>query len=253
MAFFFFKKPQSVQAAVADSSADGAPQSGLAPSKSGLSDPFAVEMLGHLDTLYAVASRMTRGSNEAEDLVQDTVVKAMRAQNQFEPGTNLKAWLLRILTNTFINRYRRGGMERDLMESPSADPLADGWVGAATMRGVRDPETQALKPLIEAELQAALDELPPDFRLAVVLSDVEELSYKEIADVMGCPIGTVMSRLHRGRKLLQTRLRDHAVAMGIVPPVSDRTSQPDRQSNPDEAPQAPTDITAFRNRRRAAV
>lgn len=257
MAFFFFKKPVSVAAAVADSSADGAaPQSGPAP----LGDPFAIEMLGHLDTLYAVASRMTRGSNEAEDLVQDTVVKAIRAQAQFEPGTNLKAWLLRILTNTFINRYRRGGMERDLMESPSADPLADGWVGAATMRGVRDPETQALKPLIEAELTAALDELPPDFRLAVVLSDIEELSYKEIADVMGCPIGTVMSRLHRGRKLLQTRLRDHAVAMGIVPPLSsstsqDRGSQPDssRNSGTDEAPQAPTDINAFRNRRRAAV
>lgn len=253
MAFFFFKKPASVQSAVADA----APQSGPAPvgGSQSLGDPFAVEMLGHLDTLYAVASRMTRGSNEAEDLVQDTVVKAMRAQNQFEPGTNLKAWLLRILTNTFINRYRRGGMERDLMESPSADPLADGWVGAATMRGVRDPETQALKPLIEAELQAALDELPPDFRLAVVLSDVEELSYKEIADVMGCPIGTVMSRLHRGRKLLQTRLRDHAVAMGIVPPLDSRSSQPDssRQSNPDEAVVAPTDINTFRNRRRAAV
>lgn len=257
MAFFFFKKPASVQSAVADA----APQSGPAP----LGDPFAIEMLGHLDTLYAVASRMTRGSNEAEDLVQDTVVKAMRAQSQFEPGTNLKAWLLRILTNTFINRYRRGGMERDLMESPSADPLADGWVGAATMRGVRDPETQALKPLIEAELQAALDELPPDFRLAVVLSDVEELSYKEIADVMGCPIGTVMSRLHRGRKLLQVRLRDHAVAMGIVPPASEtRASQPDdsasqgvaprssRNSSTDEAA-VPTDINAFRNRRRAAV
>lgn len=242
MAFFFFKKPQSVQ------------QEAGGRGDNSLGDPFAVEMLGHLDTLYAVASRMTRGSNEAEDLVQDTVVKAMRAQNQFEQGTNLKAWLLRILTNTFINRYRRGGMERDLFESPSAEPLADGWVGAATMRGVRDPETQALKPIVEAELMAALDELPPDFRLAVILSDVEELSYKEIADVMGCPIGTVMSRLHRGRKLLQTRLRDHAVAMGIVPPLptGERTSAPGAEElSPDF--RAPTDINTFRNRRRAAV
>jgi len=250
MAFFFFKKPQSVQ------------QEAGGRGDNSLGDPFAIEMLGHLDTLYAVASRMTRGSNEAEDLVQDTVVKAMRAQNQFEQGTNLKAWLLRILTNTFINRYRRGGMERDLFESPSADPLADGWVGAATMRGVRDPETQALKPIVEAELMAALDELPPDFRLAVILSDVEELSYKEIADVMGCPIGTVMSRLHRGRKLLQTRLRDHAVAMGIVPPLpaGERTSapaaeelSPDFRAGPHFRAGAPTDINAFRNRRRAAV
>ncbi len=173
MAFFFFKKPKSVEA-------EG-PRSGVG------ADPFSVEMLTHLDTLYTVASRMTRGSNEAEDLVQDTIVKAMRAREQFEPGTNLKAWLLRILTNTFINRYRRGGLERDLFEGPDADPLADGWVGASTMRSIRDPETAALRPLVEAEVVRALDELPPEFRLAVVLSDVEELSYKEIAAVMGCP------------------------------------------------------------------
>lgn len=234
MAFFFFKKPESVKE-------EGA--------RSGASDPFAVEMLGHLDTLYAVASRMTRGSAEAEDLVQDTLVKAMRARDQFEPGTNLKAWLLRILTNTFINRYRRGGMERDLFESPSADPLTDAWVGASTMRAIRDPETLALQPLIEAELQQALDELPPDFRLAVILSDVEELSYKEIAEVMGCPIGTVMSRLHRGRKILQRRLRDHAVALGIVD-----AAEEERESRPASTPAAePTDLNAYRNRRRAAV
>jgi len=239
MAFFFFKKPTSVKD-------EGA--------RAGATDPFAVEMLGHLDTLYAVASRMTRGSAEAEDLVQDTLVKAMRARDQFEAGTNLKAWLLRILTNTFINRYRRGGMERDLLDSPSADPLADGWVGASTMRGIRDPETQALQPLVEAELQRALDELPPDFRLAVILSDVEELSYKEIADVMGCPIGTVMSRLHRGRKLLQTRLRDHAIALGIVPgPAADGAAQKDDAETKVDSNRPPTDINAFRNRRRAAV
>lgn len=232
MAFFFFKKPTSVKE-------EGA--------RSGTDDPFAIEMLGHLDTMYAVAARMTRGSTEAEDLVQDTLVKAMRARDQFEAGTNLKAWLLRILTNTFINRYRRGGMERDLFDSPSADPLADGWIGASTMRSIRDPETQALQPLIEAELTRALDELPPDFRLAVILSDVEELSYKEIADVMGCPIGTVMSRLHRGRKLLQTRLRDQAIALGIID-ESDTAST----KGPDSA-RPPTDINTFRNRRRAAV
>ncbi len=204
-------------------------------------DPFSVEMLGHLDTLFSVASRMTRSTTEAEDLVQDTVVKAMRAREQFEPGTNLKAWLLRIQTNTFINRYRRGGMERDLFEGPDADPLADGWMGASSMRSIRDAETQALKPLVEAELTRAIDELPADFRLAVVLSDVEELSYKEIADVMGCPIGTVMSRLHRGRKLLQTKLRDHAVALGIVP----------EEDSKQDSVKSPTDINAFRSKRRA--
>lgn len=237
MAFFFFKKPASVESEVATTS--------RAPA-----DPFVVDMLGHLDTLYTVASRMTRGSSEAEDLVQDTLVKAIRAREQFQPGTNLKAWLLRILTNTFINRYRRGGMERDLFDGPDADPLADGWVGASTMRSIRDPETIALQPLVEAELNAALDELPPDFRLAVVLSDIEELSYKEIAEVMGCPIGTVMSRLHRGRKLLQKRLREHAIAMGIVGEASDAPASGPAAPVTD-APPAPADMAAYRQRRRA--
>ncbi len=213
----------------------------------GKRDPFSIEMLAHLDTLYGVAARMTRSTTEAEDLVQDTIVKAIRARDQFEPGTNLKAWLLRILTNTFINRYRRGGMERDLFDGPDADPLADGWMGASSMRSIRDPETLALAPIVEAELSSALDELPEEFRLAVILSDIEELSYKEIAEVMGCPIGTVMSRLHRGRRLLQTKLRDHAIAIGILketdlPPSTRQTSSPNIK---DVAP--PTDINEYRS------
>ena len=163
-----------------------------------------------------MACRLTRNPTEAEDLVQAALVKAMRARDQFQPGTNLKAWLFRILTNTFINKYRRGGLERSVLEGPDADPLADGWVSASTMRQLRDPEQIALLPIIEGEVRKALDALPPEFRLAVVLCDVEEFSYEEIADIMGCPIGTVMSRLHRGRKLLQKSLYAHALAMGIV-------------------------------------
>jgi RNA polymerase sigma-70 factor (ECF subfamily) len=230
MAFFFSRKSSGVQQDL-DAVRDG---------DTTLVDPFGVELLSHLDALYSVATRMTRSSTEAEDLVQDTVVKAMRAKDQFQPGTNLKAWLLRILTNTFINRYRRGGMERDLLDGPSADPLADGWIGASTMRAMRDPETQALKPLIEAELQAALDELPDDFRLAVILADVEELSYKEISEAMGCPIGTVMSRLHRGRRMLQKRLREHAVAMGIV------SDEPVKSAEP-------ADLDEYRRRKRGVA
>jgi len=233
MAFFFSKKPASV---AQDLSSSGG---GDGPSEL---DSFDIELLGHLDTLYAVSCRMTRSTTEAEDLVQDTVVKAMRARDQFEPGTNLKAWLLRILTNTFINRYRRGGLERDLLEGPDVDSLTDGWIGATTMRGMRDPETAALAPLVEAEVQRALDELPPEFRVAVVLSDIEELSYKEIADAMGTPIGTVMSRLHRGRKLLQKTLRDHAVALGIVSETPTK-----------KADQGPTDLAAYRKRKRSAA
>jgi RNA polymerase sigma-70 factor, ECF subfamily len=143
-------------------------------------------------------------------------VKAMRARQQFHVGTNLKAWLFRILTNTFINKYRRGGLERSVLDGPDADPLADGWVSASTMRQLRDPEMLALMPIVEGEIQKALDALPAEFRLAVVLCDVEEFSYEEIAKIMGCPIGTVMSRLHRGRKLLQRALYNHALALGIV-------------------------------------
>jgi RNA polymerase sigma-70 factor, ECF subfamily len=231
MPFFFSKKPTSV---AQDMSGYGGDAQRV--------DTFEVELLGHLDALYGVSCRMTRSTAEAEDLVQDTVVKAMRAREQFTPGTNLKAWLLRILTNTFINRYRRGGMERDLFEGPEADSLTDGWIGANTMRAMRDPETQALSPLVEAELSRALDELPPEFRLAVVLSDIEELSYKEIADAMGCPIGTVMSRLHRGRRLLQKSLREHAVALGIV-----------SEHEPRARETAPADLAAYRRRKRGVA
>jgi RNA polymerase sigma-70 factor, ECF subfamily len=234
MPFFFSKKPSSV-----------AQDLGLANDDVPSSDSFEVDLLGHLDTLYGVSCRMTKSTTEAEDLVQDTVVKAMRSRDQFTPGTNLKAWLLRILTNTFINRYRRGGMERDLLDSPDADSLTDAWVGANTLRAMRDPETQALTPLVEAEVQQALDELPDEFRLAVILSDIEELSYKEIADAMGCPIGTVMSRLHRGRRMLQKTLREHAVAMGIV--------NEDADEAPPKKNAAPADLGAYRRRKRGVA
>jgi RNA polymerase sigma-70 factor (ECF subfamily) len=183
-------------------------------SDSSKSDPFCDETLSHLDAMYAVACKLTRNPTEAEDLVQDAFVKAMRARQQFQAGTNLKAWLFRILTNTFINKYRRGGLERSVLDGPDADPLADGWVSASTMRQLRDPEILALMPIVEDEIRRALDALPAEFRLAVVLCDVEEFSYEEIAQIMGCPIGTVMSRLHRGRKLLQRALYNHAIALG---------------------------------------
>lgn len=245
MPFFFSKKPASVAQDLSLAN-DGSFSVGTHPAHPPplLADSFEVELLGHLDTLYGVSCRMTKSTAEAEDLVQDTVVKAMRARDQFAQGTNLKAWLLRILTNTFINRYRRGGLERDLLDGPDADSLTDAWVGATTMRAMRDPETQALSPLVEAEVQRALDELPDEFRLAVVLSDIEELSYKEIADAMGCPIGTVMSRLHRGRRMLQKTLREHAVAMGIV--SDDETPARARDDSP-------ADLAAYRRRKRGAA
>jgi RNA polymerase sigma-70 factor, ECF subfamily len=212
-----------------------------------LADPtdFEREALAQLSSMLAVATRLTRNPAEAEDLVQDTFVKAMRARHQFETGTNMRAWLLRILTNTFINRYRRGGLEKSVLEGPDADPLADGWIGSATMSAMRDPESVALRPMLEREIREALDELPDEFRLAVLLADVEELSYREIADIMGCPIGTVMSRLHRGRRLLKTRLYEHARSMGIVGPEP-MIGESEREAEP-----APVDLGAYRARKAA--
>ena len=207
-------------------------------------DAFVNEALSHLDAMYAVACRLTRNPTEAEDLVQDSMVKAIRARDQFQPGTNLKAWMFRILTNTFINKYRRGGLERAIFDGPDADPLADGWVSASTMRQLRDPEQLALMPIVEGEVRRALDALPAEFRLAVILCDVEEFSYEEIADIMQCPIGTVMSRLHRGRKLLQRALYSHAVSLGIVK---------GEESVGEKNQSAPADLAAFRAKKRGAA
>jgi RNA polymerase sigma-70 factor (ECF subfamily) len=211
-------------------------------------DPFVDEALVHLDAMFGVACKLTRNPTEAEDLVQDAFVKAMRARDQFNAGTNLKAWLFRILTNTFINKYRRGGLERAVFDGPDADPLADGWVSASTMRQLRDPETIALMPIVEKEIGKALDALPTEFRMAVVLCDVEEFSYEEIAQIMGCPIGTVMSRLHRGRKLLQRALYNHALALGIVK----GEEQVGRERDEVRAPAA-ANLDEYRARKRGTV
>jgi RNA polymerase sigma-70 factor (ECF subfamily) len=208
------------------------PFTSAGPRREGGGDGFEADVLDQLDALFGVAMRMTRDEASAEDLVQDTVVKAVRARDQYEPGTNLKAWLLRILTNTFINRHRRGGLERDVLEGPDAGPLADRWIGAATMRAMREPEREALAPLVEGEVQRALDALPETFRMVIVLSDIEGLSYREIAEAVGCPVGTVMSRLHRARRLLQVTLHDHAVTLGIVPAVEPAEAVPAADAAP---------------------
>jgi RNA polymerase sigma-70 factor (ECF subfamily) len=208
-------------------------------------EEFERAILSHSPNLLAVACRLARSRSEAEDLVQDTLVKALRARTQYESGTNLKAWLLKILKNTFINRYRRSGLERNVLDGPDADPLADGWIGAETLRAMRDPEGQALRPSLEREIGAALDAIPEEFRIVVVLADVEELSYREIADTIGCPIGTVMSRLHRGRRLLKGRLIEQARAMGLA------VNEPS-PSQASEAPAGkPVELSAFRAKRSA--
>lgn len=177
---------------------------------------FEVEALKHIDALYGAALRYTRSPADAEDLVQDSFVKAYRFYDRFEPGTNMKAWLFRILTNTFINKYRRKTRERNVLEGRDAEPVGDGVMSRYAMRCLTDPVSEAQRRLITGEIQDALDSLPEDYRLMIVLADVEELSYKEISDIVGCPIGTVMSRLHRARKKMQKRLMAQAIQLGII-------------------------------------
>lgn len=192
-------------------------------------EEFEREALKHLDALYGAALRLTRSPSDAEDLVQDAFVKAYRFYDRFEPGTNMKAWLFRILTNTFINKYRRSNRERKVLEGREAEPVGEGVMSRAAMRTLTDPIAEAHRRIITAEIQEALDSLPEDYRVMIILADVEELSYKEIATIVGCPIGTVMSRLHRARKKMQRRLLDQAVQLGIVkePPPAEPVSLED--------------------------
>jgi len=214
------------------------------PAKTAPTADFESAALTHAPALYSVAVRMTGRPSDAEDLVQDTLLKALRAQHQFAEGTNLRAWLLRILTNTYINRYKRGVLERSLLGAESLDPVSDNWTGNATLRGLREPLAQAERSMLESEIQTALSELPEDFRLAVLLVDVQELSYKEAAESLGCPIGTVMSRLHRGRRLLKTRLKAQAEALGLM----------EDNSRAEESKETGTvSLDSFRKRKAAGV
>ena len=177
---------------------------------------FEADAMPFLDQLYSAALRTTRNPADAEDLVQETFTKAFAAFHQYKHGTNLKAWLYRILTNTYINSYRK--KQRQPLQSDASE-VEDYQLARAeshTSKGLRSAETEALDHLPDSDVKRALQEIPEDFRLAVYLADVEGFAYKEIAEIMDTPIGTVMSRLHRGRHQLRALLSDYARERGFV-------------------------------------
>ncbi len=176
---------------------------------------FEADALQYMNQLYSAALRYTKNPSDAQDLVQDTYAKAYVSFHQFEPGTNLKAWLYRILTTTFINTYRKDQRRPQLSDQELEDwQIAD--ASSHTSDQGKSAEDVVLENLPESDIKRALAEIPEEFRIAVYLADVEGFSYKEIAEIVGVPTGTVMSRLHRGHKQLREKLTDYARELGYV-------------------------------------
>lgn len=179
-------------------------------------DSFEGEVMPHVHTLFGAALRLTRSPSDAEDLVQETYLKAFRSFEQFEKGTNCKAWLFRILTNTFINKYRRKVKEREILDVEAHSPTIFSATEIKQRASQYSPEHTMVDSFLSDEVLVALEKVPVDFRAVVILSDIFGFSYKEIAEIVAIPIGTVMSRLFRGRRLLQEELFDYALNQGVI-------------------------------------
>lgn len=174
---------------------------------------FEDEALVHMDTLYHVAYRLTRSRSEAEDLVQETMLKAYQNFHQYDRGTNCRAWLFTILHHAFLNRLKRSSREFLDRDGNVPDRAEERWEHSSV---IYNPEEEFFQKFVDADVERALDSLPPAFREVVVLADLEDCSYKEIAQIVGCPTGTVMSRLYRGRQLLKQALLDRARERGYI-------------------------------------
>ena len=183
----------------------------MAGESTGKREQFEQEALVHLDTLYSVALRLTADPADAEDLVQDALARAYRSWDTYELGTNCRAWLITIVRNTFINKFRKTRRQPTPVQFDSVEDI-----NVFESVKAEDPEGLFFHRIVDEEVERAIQELPEEFRTPVVLSDVEGLGYAEIAEILGVPIGTVKSRLYRGRRRLQKRLYDYAVEMGYV-------------------------------------
>ena len=177
---------------------------------------FAKEALPHERALFAGALRLTRCAAEAEDLLQETFMKAYRAFDQFEPGTNCRAWLFRIQKNTFINRYRRKKREFEIVYGVEKTAVEHTFMNLSTRMAASNPEYRVTDQQFGDEVLKALEKVPEHFRSVVLMSDIDELSYKEVAEKLSIPVGTVMSRLFRGRRILRQELNQYATSIGIA-------------------------------------
>ena len=196
---------------------------GLFSSQRRARDAFEREAMPHLDALHAYALHLCRDASDAEDLVQETYIKALNNFASYQEGTNCRAWLFRILTNTFFN-LRRSRKRHNRIETDASPDVEMAMADAHQDQGIYRPiDAQLLDNVVSQHVTEALDSLPPEFRTVLLLSDLHDFSYKEIAEVVECPVGTVMSRLYRARKAMQKQLLDHAVREGIVerPPVDE--------------------------------
>jgi RNA polymerase sigma-70 factor (ECF subfamily) len=198
---------------------------------------FEKEALEHLDVLYGTALRMTTNVDEAEDLVQDTYLRALRFHKKYQPGTNLKAWLFRMMVNLFINRYRRARRGREIHEGIERYDVVERIVPTEQLAKAGNPEEYFFERLFSDDVVLAINGLPHDFKMVVLLADVNDFSYAQISEILGIPVGTVMSRLHRGRKLLRAALYAFAVEEGYI------------KSRDRDAVVAPTDLESYRKKK----
>jgi len=188
---------------------------------------FEAAAMPFVDSLYNTAYRMTRNAEDAEDLVQESYLKAYKYYDKFQEGTNFKAWLFKILKNTFINNYRRRQQRPPQSDFAEIEESFETQVSDEVRRRIKSPEEELLEDVLDEDVQRALDELPTDYRMAVLLADLEGFSYKEIAEILELPVGTVMSRLYRGRKLLEASMlsyaRDHGYLRDNAEPAKMRS------------------------------